>query len=63
MNYIQLNKLTIKNRYLLSRINDLMDLLHGVMVISKIDLRPWYHQILVKVEMFRTSTNMGIMTM
>lgn len=34
VNYIQLNKLTIKNKYLLPRINDLMDQLHGFVVIS-----------------------------
>jgi len=48
VNYRQLNKLTIKNKYLLPRINDLIDQLHGAVVFSKIDMRLGYHQILVK---------------
>jgi len=41
----QLNKMTIKNKYLLLRIDDLMDQLHGSSVFSKIDLQLGYHQI------------------
>nr|KYP59129.1 Transposon Ty3-I Gag-Pol polyprotein [Cajanus cajan] len=48
VDYRQLNKLTIKNKYPLSRINDLMDQLKGASVFSKIDLRSGYHQIRVK---------------
>lgn len=48
MDYRQLNKVTIKNRYPLPRIYDLMDQLVGSCVFSKIDMRLGYHQIRVK---------------
>ncbi|GKE58014.1 putative reverse transcriptase domain-containing protein [Tanacetum coccineum] len=43
----ELNKLTIKNRYPLSRIDDLFDQLQGSQLFSKIDLRYGYHQLRV----------------
>ena len=43
INYRQLNRVTIKNRYPLLRIDDLFDQLRGARVYSKIDLRIGYH--------------------
>jgi hypothetical protein len=48
IDYHQLNKETIKNQYLLSRIDDLFDQMKGAMVFSKIDLRSGYHQLWIK---------------
>nr|GEU91394.1 putative reverse transcriptase domain-containing protein [Tanacetum cinerariifolium] len=50
INYRKLNKLTEKNRYLLSRIDDLFDQLQGSRVYSKIDPRSGYHQLRVREE-------------
>nr|GEY31494.1 putative reverse transcriptase domain-containing protein [Tanacetum cinerariifolium] len=48
IDYRELNKLTIKNRYPLPRIDDLFDQLQGSSVYSKIDLRSGYHQLGVR---------------
>ncbi|KAG8503329.1 hypothetical protein CXB51_001292 [Gossypium anomalum] len=48
IDYRQLNKLTIKNKYPLQRIDDFFDQLRGASVFSKIDLRSGYHQLRVK---------------
>ena len=48
IDYRQLNKLTIKNRYPLPRINDLFDQLKDASIFSKIDLRSRYHQLRIK---------------
>nr|GFB11681.1 putative reverse transcriptase domain-containing protein [Tanacetum cinerariifolium] len=45
IDYRELNKLTVKNRYPLSRIDDLFDQLQGSSVYSKINLRSGYHQL------------------
>ncbi|GKB82393.1 putative reverse transcriptase domain-containing protein [Tanacetum coccineum] len=46
--YRELNKLTVKNRYPLLRIDDLFDQLQGSSIYSKIDLRSGYHQLRVR---------------
>ncbi|GJT49363.1 transposon ty3-G gag-pol polyprotein [Tanacetum coccineum] len=48
IDYQELNKLTVKNRYPLPRIDDLFDQLQGSNVYSKIDLRSGYHQLQVR---------------
>ncbi|GKA72587.1 putative reverse transcriptase domain-containing protein [Tanacetum coccineum] len=50
IDYRELNKLTVKNRYPLPRIDDLFDQLQGSSIYSKIDLRSGYHQLRVREE-------------
>ncbi|GJY26428.1 putative reverse transcriptase domain-containing protein [Tanacetum coccineum] len=50
IDYHELNKLTVKNRYPLPRIDYLFDQLQGSRVYSKIDLRSGYHQLRVREE-------------
>ncbi|GKA58216.1 putative reverse transcriptase domain-containing protein [Tanacetum coccineum] len=50
IDYRELNKLTVKIRYPLPRIDDLFDQLQGSSVYSKIDLRSGYHQLRVRDE-------------
>nr|GFB70272.1 retrotransposon protein, putative, Ty3-gypsy subclass [Tanacetum cinerariifolium] len=50
IDYRELNKLTIKKRYPLPRIDDLFDQLQGSRYFSKIDLRSGYHQLRVREE-------------
>ncbi|GKB44603.1 putative reverse transcriptase domain-containing protein [Tanacetum coccineum] len=50
IDYRELNKLTIKNRYPLPRIDDLFDQLQGSSIYSKIDLGSGYHQLRVREE-------------
>nr|GEW01077.1 putative reverse transcriptase domain-containing protein [Tanacetum cinerariifolium] len=60
IDYQELNKLTVKNRYPLPRIDDMFDQLQGSRYFSKIDIRSGYHQLRVREEdipktAFRTS--------
>ncbi|GKA23273.1 putative reverse transcriptase domain-containing protein [Tanacetum coccineum] len=50
IDYRELNKLMVKNRYPLPRIDDLFDQLQGSSVYSKIDLQTGYHQLRIKEE-------------
>ncbi|KAI3774607.1 hypothetical protein L1987_49166 [Smallanthus sonchifolius] len=50
IDYRELNKLTIKNRYPLPRLDDLFDQLQGSSFYSKIDLRSGYHQLRIQEE-------------
>ncbi|GJY07646.1 putative reverse transcriptase domain-containing protein [Tanacetum coccineum] len=50
IDYRELNKLTVKNRYPLPKIYDLFDQLQGSSIYSKIDLRSGYHQLRVRKE-------------
>ena len=56
INYRQLNKLTVNNKYLLPRIDDLFDQLKCASIFSKIDLRSRYHQLRIKdVDVHKTA--------
>ena len=48
VDYRQLNKMTVKNKYSLPRIDDLFEQVKGASVFSKIDLRSGYHQVRIK---------------
>ena len=48
IDYRQLNKLTVKNKYPLPRIDDLFDQLKGANIFSKIDLRSGNHHLRIK---------------
>jgi hypothetical protein len=50
VDYHALNAVTIKNKYSLPRINDLMDQLRQAKFFSKIDLRSGYHQMKIRPE-------------
>ncbi|KAJ9557909.1 hypothetical protein OSB04_012523 [Centaurea solstitialis] len=56
IDYRELNKLTVKNRYPLPRIDDLFDQLQGAAWFSKIDLRSGYHQVKVREEDVQKTT-------
>ncbi|KAL5540693.1 hypothetical protein UlMin_043345 [Ulmus minor] len=48
IDYRELNKVTVKKKYPLPRIDDLFDQLKGAVVFSKVDLRSGYHQLKIK---------------
>ncbi|GKB42124.1 putative reverse transcriptase domain-containing protein [Tanacetum coccineum] len=50
INYHELNKLTVKNRYPLPRDDNMFDQLQGSRVYCKVDLRSGYHQLRVREE-------------
>ena len=59
VDYRQLNKMTVKNKYPLPRIDDLFDQLKGENVFLKIDLRSGYHQLRIKgVDVHKTTFRM-----
>ena len=56
IDYRQLNKLTVKNKYMLPRIDDLFDQLKGASIFSKTNLRSEYHRLRIKdVDVHKTA--------
>ena len=65
IDYKQLNKVTINNKYPLPPIDDLFDQLQGACTFSKIDLRSGYHQLKIRatdVPKIAFQTRYGIMS-
>jgi hypothetical protein len=56
INYRALNKVTLKNRYPLPRINDLLDQLQHTKYFTKMDLKSRYHWVRIKEEDTRKTT-------
>jgi hypothetical protein len=56
IDFRQLNKVTVKNKYPMPRIDDLFDQLKDAKIFSKIDLRSIYHQVRIKEEYIKNTT-------
>jgi hypothetical protein len=54
--FMQLNKVTLKNKYPLPRTDDLFDQLKDAKIFSKIDMESGYHQVRIKVEDISNTT-------
>jgi len=50
IDYRVIDKIMVKNRYLLPHIDDLLDQLQGAKLFSKMDLKSVYHQVRIKEE-------------
>jgi hypothetical protein len=58
IDYQALNKITVRNQYLIPRIDDLLDQLTGDKYFSKIDLKSGYHQVLIEqTDVWKTTFN------
>jgi hypothetical protein len=58
IDYRALNKITVRNQYLIPRIDDLLDQLMGAKYFSKIDLKSGYHQVPIEqTDVWKTAFN------